>query len=110
MELRSMLSGCSVLHTRGDLDAKISGITLDSRQVSAGFVFVAIRGLKMDGNRFVSDAIARGAAAIVSASPGDGYPHTTWIQVSDEREALAMLSANFYGHPARKLHAIGVTG
>jgi len=110
MLLKTMLGGCSVLHTRGDLDVRISGITLDSRLVSAGFVFVAIRGLKMDGNRFVSDAIARGAAAIVSALPGDGYPETTWIQVSDEREALAMLSANFYGHPAKKLHAIGVTG
>ena len=69
MLLKTMLGGCSVLHTRGDLDVRISGITLDSRLVSAGFVFVAIRGLKMDGNRFVSDAIARGAAAIVSALP-----------------------------------------
>jgi len=110
MVLKAMLSGCSVLHTRGDLDASISGITLDSRQVAPGFVFVAIRGLKMDGNRFVPDAIARGAAAIVSALPGDSWPGTTWIQVSDEREALAMLSANFYSHPATKLHAIGVTG
>jgi UDP-N-acetylmuramoyl-L-alanyl-D-glutamate--2,6-diaminopimelate ligase len=110
MVLKTMLSGCSVLHTRGDLDASISGITLDSRQIAAGFIFVAIRGLKMDGNRFVPDAIAQGAAAIVSALPGDAYPGATWIQVADEREALAMLSANFYGHPAKKLHAIGVTG
>ena len=110
MVLKTMLSGCSILHTRGDLEARISGITLDSRQVAAGFVFVAIRGLKMDGNRFVPDAIAQGAAAIVSALPGDAYPGTTWIQVADEREALAMLSANLYEHPARKLHAIGVTG
>jgi UDP-N-acetylmuramoyl-L-alanyl-D-glutamate--2,6-diaminopimelate ligase len=110
MLLKTMLSGCSVLHTRGGLDAEISGVTLDSRQVAAGYVFVAIRGMKMDGNRFVPDAIAQGAAAIVSALPGDAYPGTTWIQVSDEREALALLSANFYEHPARKLHAIGVTG
>jgi UDP-N-acetylmuramoyl-L-alanyl-D-glutamate--2,6-diaminopimelate ligase len=110
MVLKTMLSGWSVLHSRGDLGGRISGVTLDSRQVSAGFLFVAIRGMKMDGNRFVPDAIARGAAAIVSALPGDGYPGTTWIQVSDEREALALLSANFYGHPAKKLHAIGVTG
>ncbi len=64
----------------------------------------------MDGNRFVPDAIARGAAAIVSALPGEAYPGTTWIQVPDEREALAVLAANFHGHPAKKLHAIGVTG
>jgi UDP-N-acetylmuramoyl-L-alanyl-D-glutamate--2,6-diaminopimelate ligase len=110
MVLRATLIGCNVLHTRGDLDAEISGITLDSRLVSSGFLFVAIRGLKMDGNRFVPDAIAQGAAAIVSALPGDAYPGTPWIQVAEEREALAMMSANFYEHPAKKLHAIGVTG
>jgi UDP-N-acetylmuramoyl-L-alanyl-D-glutamate--2,6-diaminopimelate ligase len=110
MVLSAVLSGCSVVHTRGDLNNQISGITLDSRQVSPGFIFIAIRGFKTDGNRFVPDAIARGASAIVSAAPGESYPGTTWIQVLDEREALASLAASFYGHPARKLHAIGVTG
>jgi UDP-N-acetylmuramoyl-L-alanyl-D-glutamate--2,6-diaminopimelate ligase len=98
------------MHTRGDLDVPVSGITLDSRQVSPGLLFVAVRGMKMDGNRFIPDAIARGAAAIVSAMPGDAYPGISWIQVADEREALAILSANFYEHPASKLHAIGITG
>jgi UDP-N-acetylmuramoyl-L-alanyl-D-glutamate--2,6-diaminopimelate ligase len=110
MNLSTMLSGCSVLHIRGALDTAISGITLDSRQVAQGSVFVAIRGMKVDGNRFVPDAIAQGAAAIVSALPGDAYPGVPWIQVADEREALALLAANFHEHPATKLHAIGVTG
>lgn len=110
MRLSAALDGCNSTHTRGDLSAEISGITCDSRQVSPGYVFVAIRGLKTDGNRFVADAIGRGAAAIVSALPGEGFATTTWIQVSDEREALADLAANFYGHPAEKLHAVGVTG
>jgi UDP-N-acetylmuramoyl-L-alanyl-D-glutamate--2,6-diaminopimelate ligase len=110
MLLSTVLDGCSVVRTRGDLNIRISGITLDSRQVSPGFIFVAVRGFKTDGNRFVSDAITRGAAAIVSASPGEEYPDSTWIQVRDERETLAILAANFHGHPAKKLHAIGVTG
>src|SRR5215510_1657685 len=110
MRLSTVLSGCSLLRTRGDLGTEISGVTPDSRQVSPGYVFVAIRGLKIDGNRFVADAIGRGAAAIVSALPGDEFAGTTWIQVSDERDALADLAANFYGHPAQKLHAVGVTG
>jgi UDP-N-acetylmuramoyl-L-alanyl-D-glutamate--2,6-diaminopimelate ligase len=110
MKLSAVLGGCSVVHTRGDLNAPVAGITLDSRQVQPGFIFVAIRGFKIDGNRFVADAISRGASVIVSAAPGDDYPSTTWIQVSDEREALASLAAAFYGYPARKLHAIGVTG
>ena len=110
MILSAVLEGCNVVHTRGDMGAGITGITLDSRQVLPGFLFVAIRGLKMDGNRFVPDAIARGAAAIVSALPGEAYPGTAWIQVPEEREALAVLAANFHGHPAKRLHSIGVTG
>jgi UDP-N-acetylmuramoyl-L-alanyl-D-glutamate--2,6-diaminopimelate ligase len=110
MVLSAVLGGCSVVHTRGDLNTRVAGITLDSRQVAPGFIFVAIRGFKTDGNRFVPDAIARGASAIVSAAPGDDYPSVTWIQVADERQALASLAASFYEHPARKLHAIGVTG
>src|SRR4026207_1648811 len=110
MLLSAVLSGCSVVHTHGDLDVAISGITLDSRAVAPGMVFVAIRGFKADGNRFVPQAIARGAAAVVSALPGEADPQTPWIQVADEREALAALAANFYERPAEKLHAIGVTG
>ena len=64
----------------------------------------------MDGNRFVPDAIKRGAAAIVSALPGEAYADIPWIQVTDEREALALLAANFQENPAKRLHAIGVTG
>lgn len=110
MRLDAVLSGCSFIKTRGDLGAEISGITCDSRAVSPGYVFVAIRGLKTDGNRFVPDAIGRGAAAIVSALPGNDFSATTWIQVADERDALADLAANFQRYPARQLHAIGVTG
>jgi UDP-N-acetylmuramoyl-L-alanyl-D-glutamate--2,6-diaminopimelate ligase len=110
MLLSAMLSGCSVVHTRGERGQEISGITLDSRSVAPGVLFVAIRGLKTDGNRFVPEAIARGAAAIVSALSGDEYPETPWIQVEDERAALAVLAANFHGRPAEKLHAIGITG
>jgi UDP-N-acetylmuramoyl-L-alanyl-D-glutamate--2,6-diaminopimelate ligase len=110
MLLSAVLSGCRVMHTHGEVNPEVLGITLDSRAVTPGVVFVAIRGLKTDGNRFVPEAIARGAAAIVSALPGEQYPETPWIQVADERAALAVLAANFYDRPAAKLHAIGITG
>jgi UDP-N-acetylmuramoyl-L-alanyl-D-glutamate--2,6-diaminopimelate ligase len=110
MLLSAVLSGCGVVHSRSGANPEVSGITLDSRAVEPGVVFVAIRGLQTDGNRFVPQAIERGAAAIVSALPGEGYPETPWIQVADERAALAVLAANFHGRPAEKLHAIGITG
>jgi UDP-N-acetylmuramoyl-L-alanyl-D-glutamate--2,6-diaminopimelate ligase len=110
MLLSGMLSGCTVMHTRGDMSVEVSGITLDSRKVAPGVVFAAIRGLKIDGNRFVPQALSRGAAAVVSALSGETFPGTPWIQVADERAAVATLAANLHGRPAEKLHAVGVTG
>jgi UDP-N-acetylmuramoyl-L-alanyl-D-glutamate--2,6-diaminopimelate ligase len=94
----------------GDLDTEIGGIAYDSRQVSAGDLFFAIRGTRMDGNRFIPRAVAKGAAAVVSAlDPVDGVA-MPWIQVADERRALAVIAGNFYRNPTRNLHLVGVTG
>src|SRR5580765_875511 len=110
MRLRDLLSGCRVLRSSGDLDAEILGITYDSRAASSGFLFVAVRGLKADGNKFASQAIGAGAAAILSASPAPESAIFPWVQVEDDRAALATVAANFYGRPTEKLHLIGVTG
>jgi UDP-N-acetylmuramoyl-L-alanyl-D-glutamate--2,6-diaminopimelate ligase len=110
MTLRELLAGCSVRSTAGSLDAEIGSIAYDSREVTRGTLFVAVRGTRTDGNKFVPQAIAKGAAAIVSSSlpiTGIAMP---WIQVDDERAALAGLAANFFRHPTRNLHLIGVTG
>ena len=110
MRLRNILAGYSVQRTTGDLDVEISGIVYDSRQALPGSLFVAIRGLRTDGNRFVSQALAKGAAAVVSSAEVAEGVEAPWIQVADDRDALAILSANYYGRPTEKLHAIGVTG
>ncbi len=107
MKLRSLLSGCRILSTSGDLDVDVSGIAYDSRQVQPGFVFIAIRGEKRDGNRFVPQAIANGARAVISSAPP---AFATWIEVPDDRDAVATAASNFYGHPTRQLHLVGVTG
>ena len=108
MRLRDVLAGCRVVYSSGDLDSEVLGIAYDSRQVSRGFVFAAIRGLQTDGNRFAAQAVAGGAVAIVSVLPPEAG--TTWIQVEDDRSALAVIAANFYERPTAKLHAIGITG
>ena len=77
---------------------------------SLGFLFFAIRGTRLDGNRFIPKAIAKGAAAVVSALAPVQSVAMPWIQVDDEREAMARIAANFYGHPTENLHLIGVTG
>ena len=95
---------------QGDLE--ILEIAYDSRQVKPGSLFVAIRGEKTDGNRFVADAAAGGAVAIVSEQPASGATPVVlpWVQVTDARKALAITAANYFGRPAEVLKLIGVTG
>jgi len=110
MTLRELLSGLNARRVSGDLDMEILGITYDSRRVSSGHLFVAIRGTRMDGNRFIPRAIAKGASAVVSVLDPVEAVEMPWIQVEDERAAMATIAGNFYGHPTKELHLIGVTG
>jgi len=110
MKLRELLKGCSTSAIAGDLGTEILGLAYDSRQVRPGDVFFALRGTRMDGNQFVPRAIAKGAAAVVSASAAMPSLAMPWIQVDDERAALAVIAGNFYSHPTKQLHLIGITG
>ncbi len=104
-ELAGLLPGAE---RSGDPQEEITAVTHDSRQAGVGSLFVAIRGLTTDGNRFVDAALKKGAAAV--ASEGPPLPGVPWIRVGDAREALAVLSAAVLGHPARSLDLVGVTG
>jgi UDP-N-acetylmuramoyl-L-alanyl-D-glutamate--2,6-diaminopimelate ligase len=94
----------------GEAGTAISGVTYDSRQVSAGSIFVALRGFQADGTTFAHDAIRRGAAAVVAEVGAPQGVAVPWLQVPDARLALAALAAAFHDHPSRKLLLIGVTG
>lgn len=90
---------------------KISGITADSRQVQPGWLFVAIQGESSDGMKFVPQAIANGATAVMSNRPKPEGLTIPYIQVEgDMRRALAYTASALHGFPARKLRMIGVTG
>jgi UDP-N-acetylmuramoyl-L-alanyl-D-glutamate--2,6-diaminopimelate ligase len=107
MKLRELLRGVTVRASRGDLDVEIASITADSRLVVPGALFVAVPGFKTDGANFIDAAISKGAAAIVSEMAANA---PVLIEVDDARSALALIAANFYGHPADKLSLAGVTG
>jgi UDP-N-acetylmuramoyl-L-alanyl-D-glutamate--2,6-diaminopimelate ligase len=92
------------------LDRAWSGLAYDSRRVSAGDVFVAIKGERHDGADFADSAIAGGATAIVSERAAPEPAPAPWIQVSDARLALAVLSSWHFGHPSRDLLVVGITG
>ena len=95
---------------------EIRQVACDSRKVQAGALFFALHGAKTDGNAFVRDAIARGATAIASEDsppaelPGGLLANVAWIRVREARKALAATAANFFGHPAKALRLVAVTG
>ncbi|MBX0327254.1 UDP-N-acetylmuramoyl-L-alanyl-D-glutamate--2,6-diaminopimelate ligase [Oscillochloris sp. ZM17-4] len=112
LTLHDILHGVETTGSPADLDTPILGITYDSRQVRAGWLFVAIRGFHVDGHRYVGQAAAAGAAAVVvDARHWGGDPiDVPLISVADSRVALAPLAANFYQRPATGLRTIGITG
>jgi len=95
----------------GPLPPAIRGLTDDSRRVTAGSCFVAVRGIRVDGHRFIPQAVERGAQAIV-AEPPDPLPGRLVgrILVPDTRRALPHLAGAYFGHPSRALTVVGVTG
>ena len=109
MTFRELLLGAEILASSGA--PSVSGLEYDSRRVKPGDVFVAMQGESSDGNKFIDQAIAAGAVAIVTDSAAE-KPRTgvAWAQVVHGRRALARLSANFYHRPAERLAVTGVTG
>ncbi len=93
------------------VDTEIKGITADSREVVPGGLFVAVRGVAVDGHRFIGKAIEAGASVIVAEElPADIPAHVETIIVRDSREALGRLASRFYGDPSDELTLVGVTG
>jgi UDP-N-acetylmuramyl-tripeptide synthetase len=94
----------------GPGDGLATDVTHDSRQARTGVLFVAIKGHTMDGHRFVSDVMRRGAVGIISEyDPPDGFDGA-WLKVKDAREALANAAAVINGDPSHQLDLVGVTG
>jgi len=95
----------------GDQDPLIGKITFDSRQVNHGDLFVAIRGLEADGHRYVDQALASGASAVVCEEFGSwDHGNIPVICVPDSRKALALMASAWFVHPSSELILVGVTG
>ena len=109
MTFRQLLEGAEILSQSGN--PAVSGVEYDSRRVQQGSVFVAMKGESSDGNRYIDQAIAAGAAAVVTDSAAEQpRPGAAWVQVPHGRRALARLSANFYKRPAERIANTGITG
>ena len=110
MKLEGLLNNLDYKCVQGTTDREISDIVYDSRKVSAGDVFVCISGAVSDGHVFAAEAAKKGAVVIVVQKLVDVPSDVTVIETADTRIALAELSAAYYGHPAKELTTIGITG
>lgn len=112
MELSSLLKSLPEAVVSGDPHIEVKKIEYDSRDTAEGDLFVAIKGFQTDGHKFIDEALARGARAVVLEHEDVSRKSTkaTFVKVPDSRRALAILSDEFYGHPSRKMQLVGVTG
>ncbi len=109
MTFQQVLDGAEFLARSGD--PGVSSVEYDSRRVKPGGVFVAMHGESSDGNKFIDQAIAAGAVAVVTDSAAEKpRPNVAWAVVPNGRRALARVSANFYKKPAERIAVTGITG
>ena len=108
MKLKELLQGLNVLEATADLETDISHVSYDSRQTRPGDLFVAMHGFAVDGHDFIGKAMEAGAAAVLCEKVPEGA--VPYVRVADSRRALAVVGANFYGHPADNMTMVAVTG
>ncbi len=111
VKIEEILKGIDIISLRGEKNVIISNIEFDSRNVTAGSLFVAVKGYKSDGHDFIDSAIALGATAVLCENlPKNPAANVCWIKTSDSAKALGEAASNFYGNPSSSLKLVGVTG
>ena len=95
----------------GNTGIEISDIQIDSRKVSKGCLFIAVKGVAADGHKFIEKAVESGAAAVIcEALPVNTKEGVTYVQVDNSAAAAGLIAHNFFGQPSGKLKLVGVTG
>ena len=111
MKLQELLQYITPLEVFGDTSVEVNGIVSDSRRVAEGSLFVAVKGVTVDGHEYIDKAIERGASAIVCEEmPEHITSGITYIRVADSADSLGRLASAWYGEPSKKLVLVGVTG
>lgn len=108
--LRDLIDESSVVSFKGDWNTAILNLSTDSRRVIPGTLFFALRGLRTNGNRYIEEAISRGARAIVSTELNHGPAAVNYIQVGDTHRELGSAARRFYGSAHCRLNLLGITG
>jgi UDP-N-acetylmuramoyl-L-alanyl-D-glutamate--2,6-diaminopimelate ligase len=110
MNLKELLNGIERVSTHGPLDKEITALTVDSRTVTDGTLFAAIRGEKADGHDYIGTACEKGAAAIMAERDVPEHYRETWLRVPDSRKGIAEAADTYFGRPSDDLLVCGITG
>ena len=110
--LNNILKGLTIVKKYGNTDMLINQLQFDSRKIEKDDLFIAQKGVQVDGHKYINTAIQKGAKVIVFEDEGFNQfiNDVTYIQVEDSNVALAILASNYYDNPSEKLELIGVTG
>ena len=109
--LKELLYKVAIRSVIGSTDIEVSDVQIDSRKVSKGGVFVAVKGVAADGHKFIDKATEAGATVIVCEKiPASKKEEIIYVQVENSAVAAGYLAANFFKNPSEKMKVIGVTG
>lgn len=111
MQLKDLLYKVQLTSVSGSTSVEITDVQTDSRAVTPGCCFVALRGTVTDGHQYIAQAVAAGARAVVAEKLPDSLAtNVTYVEVKDAALACGWMSHTFYGEPSTHLHITGVTG
>ena len=110
MKLNEVLKNIHPIKIVGDAEVEITGVSIDSRRIKAGHLFIAMKGTQVDGHQFIAKAIELGAKSILCEDIPESVTGVTYVQVASTEDAAGKVATLFYGDPSRKLKIVGVTG
>jgi UDP-N-acetylmuramoyl-L-alanyl-D-glutamate--2,6-diaminopimelate ligase len=109
--LKNLLYGLRLTDVQGSTNLAVEFVASDSRSVRADCLFIAVRGSQSDGHRYLDQAIAAGARAlVVEELPSEPSTSVTWIVVGNSAEAYAQIACSWFDHPSHSMSVVGVTG
>ena len=111
MKLNLLIQHLDTVSVQGPADVNVSAICSDSRKVTPGALFIAVRGFAGDGHAYISQALDRGAVAVICEEiPEESPSGVCFVQVDNSRKAVALAADAFWDHPSRKITLVGITG
>jgi UDP-N-acetylmuramoyl-L-alanyl-D-glutamate--2,6-diaminopimelate ligase len=111
MKIEEILNGIDVVSISGETNVVITSIEFDSRNITKGSLFVAVKGYKSDGHDFIGSVVSSGAIAVLcEVLPQNPDKNVCWIKTNNSAKALGIAASNFYGNPSSSLKLVGVTG